>query len=102
MNYKVEEKKQIPDNCIFVGKKPFMTYMKSINTLFRGKSLKVIELRARGNNIKKAVDLAESSKRRFFHDLGIKTKKVELGTDNFKVEERELNVSTISIFLEKA
>ena len=50
--------KTIAENVILIGEKPFMAYMKSVNTLFRGKGLKDIEIKARGKNIKKAVDVA--------------------------------------------
>ena len=59
------ERQAINDNIILVGAKPFMNYIKSVNTLFRSKNLLKIELKARGNNIKKAIDLAESSRRKF-------------------------------------
>ena len=94
--------KEIKDNCILVGGKPFMAYLKSVNTLFRGKKLKEIEIRARGKNIQKAVDLAESSRNKFCHDLNITCSNVEIGTETFKSKEdpnKEISVSTIAIFL---
>jgi len=95
------EKKQIGENVILVGEKPFMVYMKSVNTLFRGKNLKDIEIRARGRNIKKAIDIAESSVRKFCHDLNL-IKKVEIGTDQFTTQDKkEISVSIISISLTK-
>lgn len=94
-----KEKKQIPENCILVGSKPFMAYMKSVNTLFRGKNLKEIEIRARGNNIKKAVDIAESSRKKFCHDLNLKVENIEIDTDTFTSEGKEISVSSITIFL---
>ena len=96
-------KEQIKENVILVGDKPFMAYMKSVNTLFRGKNLSVIEIRARGKNIKKAIDIAESSKRKFCHDLNLKTKEVKIGTENFLAgeEKKEVSVSIITIFLER-
>lgn len=101
------EKKQIKENVILVGEKPFMAYMKSVNTLFRGKNLRQIEIRARGKNIKKAIDIAESSKRKFCHDLNIKTTDVQIDTESFmamdreKGEQKEVSVSVITIFLER-
>jgi len=91
------------ENVILVGSKPFMAYMKSVNTLFRGKNLKEIEIRARGNNVKKAIDIAESSKRKFCHDLNISTANVEIGTEQFiaKEDNKQISVSTIAIFLKK-
>ncbi|HEY0089717.1 MAG TPA: RNA-binding protein [Candidatus Lokiarchaeia archaeon] len=97
-----KERPKIPENCILVGTKPFMAYMKSVNTLFRGKNLSEIEIRARGKNIKKAIDIAESSRKKFCHDLNLKIKKIDIDTDSFTSEEgREINVSTITIILER-
>jgi len=98
----MEEKNPLPNNCIAVGSKPFLAYLKSVNTLFRGKRLKEIEIRARGKNIQKAVDLAESSRNKFCHDLNITCDKVEIGTEKFTSKEdanKEISVSTIAIFL---
>ena len=93
-------KNDIPENCILIGEKPFIVYMKSVNTLFRGKNLNEIELRARGKNIKKAIDVAESSRKKFCHDLNLKVN-VEIDTSTFTNEGKEINVSTIAIFLKK-
>ena len=96
------EKSQLKENVILIGAKPFINYLKSINTLFRGKKLKDIELRARGKNIQKAVDLAESSRNKFCHDLNIVCSNVEIGTERFTSKEdanKEISVSTITIFL---
>jgi len=96
------ERKDIKENVILVGSKPFLAYLKSVNTLFRGKRMRYIEIRARGKNIQKAVDLAESSRNKFCHDLGIICSKVEIGTDKFTSKEdanKEISVSTIAIFL---
>ena len=101
------ERKQIPPNVILVGEKPFMAYMKSVNTLFRGKNLREIEIRARGRNIKKAIDIAESSKRKFCHDLNLNTKNVIIGTEEFTAQDRDtkedkqVSVSVITIILNR-
>lgn len=103
----MEQRQSLPDNCILIGIKPFMAYMKSVNTLFRGKNLNSIEIKARGKNIKKAIDIAESGKRKFCHDLNLKTS-ATIGTETFMAKnldgngEREVSVSIISIVLERA
>ena len=96
-------KKQLAENVILVGTKPFMSYMKSVNTLFRSKNLKEIEIKARGNNIKKAIDIVESSRRKFCHDLNLQIKNITLGTEQFtsKEDNKVISVSTIAIFLLK-
>jgi len=97
------ERKQIPENVILVGEKPFMSYLKSVNTLFRGKNLREIEIRARGKNIKKAVDIAESSRHKFCHDLKLQNPVVSINTETFTTQDtnKEISVSTIAIFLKK-
>ena len=79
-----------------------MAYVKSVNTLFRGKNLKEIEIRARGMNIKRAIDIAESSHKKFCHDLNIKIQDVKINTETFSKDGKEISVSTIAIFLKKA
>lgn len=98
-----KQKQRIADNCILIGEKPFGVYTKSVNTLFRGKGLREIEIRARGKNIKKAVDIAESSVKKFCHDLNLKIDKIETDTETFMAKEdnREISVSTIAIFIKK-
>ena len=97
------ERKDIKENVILVGSKPFLAYLKSVNTLFRSKRIKEIEIRARGKNIQKAVDLAESSRNKFCHDLSIVCSNVEIGTEQFiaKEDNKQISVSTIAIFLKK-
>ena len=96
------EKQHIGENVILVGNKHFMAYMKSMNTLFRGKNLNLIVIKARGNNIKKAVDIAESGRKKFCHDLNLKVKEIAIGTEQFTSEDKkEISVSTISIFISK-
>ena len=94
------EKQKLAENCILVGEKSFMIYMKSVNTLFRGKNLREIEIRARGKNIKKAVDIAECSRKKFCHDLNLKIKDIKIDTETFNnSENKEINVSSIVISL---
>lgn len=94
-----KNKKTIAENCILIGSKPFGAYIKSVTTLFRGKGLKEIDIKARGKNIKKAIDITECSRRKFCHDLNIKVKEVKIGTEEFAIEGKQISVSTISISL---
>ena len=73
------------ENVIYVGKKPFMNYIMAATTIAREHD--ELEIKARGGNIKKAVDLAESLVNRFL--VGWKKELVEIGT-----EETELATST--------
>lgn len=85
-------------NEIRVGNKEFLTYMRSIELLFRKKKYKELTIVARGQNIKKAVDLAEASKNKFLKDFNIKVVSVKTGTSKFNDSEGiEKSVSNIEI-----
>ena len=85
------------NNVVLVGKKGFMSYMRSIELLLRKKNLKKILLKARGNNIKTAVDLAEASKNKFLDDLNISIGNIKISTSTFEDNGKELSVSCIDI-----
>lgn len=88
------------ENVILVGNKDFLTYMRSLELLFRKKNKKEVVLIARGQNIKKAVDLAEASKNKFLEDLKLSIKDVKISTTNFKDKEDIMrSVSCIEITL---
>ena len=91
------------ENQIFVGSKKFISYIRSIEYLFRQKKLQTVLIMARGKNILKAVDLAEASKGKFMSDLRVEIKSVELGSETFKPKEGEgeVSVSNIKIELKK-
>ncbi len=52
-----EEKKQMPDNVIFVGQKFFMNYVQAVQMIFREQ--KEVIISARGKFISRAVDIEE-------------------------------------------
>ncbi len=86
------------DNVVFVGKKPTMAYVLAVITQFSG-GAKEVHLKARGNSISRAVDVAEVVGNRFVSDL---TKKIGIGTEKMHGErDGDLNVSTIQITLSK-
>jgi len=94
------------ENELLVGSKPFMAYIKSVEVLFKKKNLKYIVIKARGKNIGKAVDLAESSKNKFYKDLDLEISRVTIGTEKFnKVDTSkgniELSVSTIELTIKR-
>lgn len=95
-----EVKSNIKENQIFVGNKPFMRYVRSAEILLRNKNLKLISIRARGINIRKAVDLAEVVKNKFCADLKL-ISSISIFTEKFIKDDKELSVSAIEINLRK-
>jgi DNA-binding protein len=90
-------------DVIFVGNKPPMSYVLAIITAFSQASLKEVTLKARGQAITTAVDVAEITRSRFLKDL--KVTKIDIGTVEMpprEGENRSRMVSTIEISLTKA
>ena len=91
-----------PNDVIFVGNKPPMSYVLAIITAFSSGAEKEITLKARGQAITTAVDTAEITRSRFLKDL--KLTKVAIGTAEMpprEGESRSRMVSTIEITLTK-
>jgi DNA-binding protein Alba len=94
------EKKQ--QDVIFVGNKPPMSYVLAIITAFSAGTNKQITLKARGQAITTAVDVAEITRNRFMKDL--KVSSITIGTAEMAPREGESKsrmVSTIEIALSK-
>jgi archaea-specific DNA-binding protein len=91
-----------PNDVIFVGNKPPMSYVLAIITAFSSGVNKEITLKARGQAITTAVDCSEITRNRFIKDL--KVTKVAIGTAEMPAREgenRSRMVSTIEITLAK-
>ncbi|MHA1125986.1 MAG: DNA-binding protein Alba [Candidatus Heimdallarchaeota archaeon] len=90
-----------PENTIFVGNKPAMTYVLAVMTCFNENKAKEVRICARGRAISSAVDVAELTRNRFLPDLKVKS----ILTTTEKVMRREgggeANVSAIEIILAK-
>jgi DNA-binding protein Alba len=89
-------------NVIFVGSKPPMNYVLAVITSFSGSDAKEVTLKARGQAITTAVDVAEISRSRFLKDL--KVGKISIGTEEMpprEGENRSRMVSTMEIILSK-
>ena len=89
-------------NVIFVGNKPPMSYVMAVITSFSASDAKEITLKARGQAITTAVDVAEITRRRFIKDLQVS--KIAIGTTEMPAREgenRARNVSTLEITLTK-
>ncbi len=89
-------------DVIFVGNKPPMSYVLAIITAFSGGNTKDVVLKARGQAITTAVDVAEIARNRFLKDL--KLTGIAIGTAEMPPREGENKsrmVSTIEISLSK-
>ena len=97
--YNMTEKQQ---DVIFVGNKPPMSYVLAIITAFSSGTLKEVTLKARGQAITTAVDVAEITRSRFMKDL--KVTSIAIGTAEMPPREGETKtrmVSTIEIAMAK-
>ncbi len=85
---------------VFIGRKPAMSYVLAIITSFSAGNTKEITLKARGQAITTAVDVAEITRSRFLKDL--KVNNISIGTEQMPPREGESNarmVSTMEITL---
>lgn len=85
-------------NAIFIGRKPPMNYVLTVITCFNTPDTKEVTLKARGQAITTAVDVAEITRSRFMKDL--KVSRINVGTDTVQLREGGTrNISTIEITL---
>jgi len=87
---------------VFIGSKPPMDYVLAVMTRLSAGNAKEVVLKARGQAITTAVDVAEIARNRFLKDL--KVSKVAIGTEEMPAREGENRarmVSTIEITLTK-
>ena len=95
-----EKRKELDENIVFIGEKPFMNYVTAVVTQFQTKGEKEVVVKARGKFISRAVDVAEVSAKRFLKDENIKVKEIKINSEEFENKEgRRVNVSTIDITL---
>jgi len=87
---------------VFVGSKTPMDYVLAVMTRLSASNAKEVVLKARGQAITTAVDVAEITRNRFLKDL--KISKIAIGTEEMPAREGENRarmVSTIEITLTK-
>ena len=85
---------------VFIGSKPPMDYVLAVITRLSASDAKEVILKARGQAITTAVDVAEITRSRFLKDL--KVSKIAIGTEEIpprEGEERSRMVSTMEITL---
>ena len=89
----------IPENVVLVGKKPPMNYVLAVVTQFNN-GVKNVKIRARGNSISRAVDVAEIARNRFITDAKVNT--IAIGSEEISNEDgTKSKVSSIEITLAK-
>jgi DNA-binding protein len=101
-NKRSEKRMTEKENVIFVGSKPPMNYVLAVITSLSASNAKEIILKARGQAITTAVDVAEITRSRFLKDL--KVSKISIGTEEMpprEGENRSRMVSTMEIILSK-
>ncbi|MGC8912893.1 MAG: DNA-binding protein Alba [Thermoplasmata archaeon] len=87
------------DNVIRVANKPAMNYVVAVVTQANSGANEVI-IKARGNAISRAVDVAEIVRNRFLKDMVVKD--IKIGTEQVQRENgAPMNVSAIEITLSK-
>ena len=91
------EKSKAAKDTVYVGQKPVMSYVLAVITQF-SEGEKQVHVKARGNSISKAVDVAEVVRNKFLKDV---KHKVEIGTDSIEGDRGKMNVSVIDISLIK-
>ena len=81
-------------NVIFVGNKPPMSYVLAIITALSSGNPTEVTLKARGQAITTAVDVAEITRNRFVKDL--KVTKIGIGTQEMPPREGETKARMVS------
>lgn len=90
------------ENTIYVGKKPTMNYVLAVVTQFNSGAKSVL-LKARGNSISKAIDVAEIAKNKFLQALrSPSTESITINSEELTNEDgSKSKVSSIAIILKK-
>jgi DNA-binding protein len=96
-----EEKKNstMPENIVYIGKKPAMNYVLAVVTQFNN-GARNVRIKARGNTISRAVDVAEIARNRFLQEA--KVDGISINSEELQNEDgTKSKVSTIEIILAK-
>ncbi len=86
-------------NIVLIGKKPTMNYVLAVVTQFNN-GAKSVKIRARGNAISRAVDVAEISRNRFLTNLAVKD--ILINSEEISNEDgTKSKVSSIEILMDR-
>ena len=89
-------------NITFIGTKSVIEYVKGIATQFTHKKEKEMIIKARGNNMEKAIDVCEQVKEKFKNEKPIMIKNAKIGKEKFISKEgKDQTVQTIEIKLKQ-
>ena len=87
------------ENVVLIGKKPTMNYVLAVVTQFNN-GAKNVKIRARGNAISRAVDVAEISRNRFLTDLAVQD--ITINSEEISNEDGiRSQVSSVEILMNK-
>lgn len=89
------------DNSVFIGNKPIMSYVTSAVMQLKNSSPEVT-IKARGKFISKAVDVAEVVRKRFLKEHNLQIKNIEINTEEYTQNDKQIKVSTIDITINKS
>jgi|SRR3989338_6597387 len=88
-----------PDDTIYVGKKPVMSYVLAVVTQFN-QGTGIVKLKARGKVISTAIDVSQIVKNRFIQSLRITA--FDVATEELQSEDGSMRkVSSLTLTLEK-
>lgn len=87
------------DNTVYVGSKNAMSYVLAVVTQFN-EGQEEVHIKARGQAISRAVDVAEMARRKYVTDAEISD--INIDTDEIETDEgEEIDVSSIQIDMVK-
>ena len=94
-----EDDKRKDDNTVFIGKKGIMGYVLAVVTQFNN-GAEIVAIKARGNLISRAVDVAEIVRNKFMPNAKIKD--IVIKTEQLTSEDGSINnVSAIEIIIKR-
>jgi len=89
------------DNSVFIGSKPFMNYVTSVVMQFTNKNSSEVRIKARGQFISRAVDVAEVVSKRFLQNQ-IEVSNVRIDSEAFKNPDgKDVRVSIVEILMRR-
>lgn len=95
---RIEDRKSVADNIIYIGSKPLVNYIRSVIIQFNKRNASEVIIKSRGKFISKAVDVAEVAKRSLEKN-GVKTKDIKISSELFEKEGKTTNISAMEIVL---
>jgi DNA-binding protein len=94
-----ERQNTMPENIVYIGKKPAMNYVLAVVTQFNNGAT-TVRIKARGNTISRAVDVAEIARNRFLQQARVDS--IGISSEELQNEDgTKSKVSTIEIILAK-